>query len=709
MMKRKGFWIAILIIAVIGVSVYAGFTQSSLNETRSELNATQQELNETITQVSALEDQRADLIAELNFSKSAQEVKTIIINGTFEWDVPAKDTVEYTGTVEEAISLFSLSSSIRDEVFELINSSGGKEKNIDNGGTLKEMVYGNPLTVLQGEIKISWMGYATEYQCKVNGTTYYIYQFKNSSVWGWSIERLPEFSPGGPSRPSPSPPSPPSPPKICKVYGLNFGPYVKEGQNPDNGTYMPEEQIRELMTIIAPYTQWVRTFGCTNGLEKAGPIAYEQGLKIAVGAWLGSNLPANEEEVANLIKIGQDGEADILIVGSEVLLRGDLTEAQLIDYINRVRTAVPPGIPVATADTYGELLSHPDVMAAGDVVLANFYHFWEGIDVNQSRAHLNACYQTLVAEAGGKKVYVSETGWPSEGEPNGSAVPSPENAAFYFQNFVSWAEAQGVDYFYFEAFDEPWKVIKEGSRGAHWGVWDKDGNLKLGMAEVFNCTRMNNPPVANAGPDKVVNELESVILNGSGSYDPDGDSITFSWSCGGGILSDPSIAQPTFTAPEVSANTTFTCTLTVSDGKLSDTDTVSILVKDIPVEPGDPAIWFTYVPPYGSFNNLQGQVGNVTPADYKVAVYIKVGGFWWTKPYWTSPLTVIKSNGSWTCDITTGGNDETATEIAAYLVPNGYNPPLMGCEPTPPMTCSSTLPAELEANSVAKVGVTRSH
>ena len=95
----------------------------------------------------------------------------------------------------------------------------------------------------------------------------------------------------------------------------------------------------------------------------------------------------------------------------------------------------------------------------------------------------------------------------------------------------------------------------------------------------------------------------------------------------------------------------------------------------IPGGPGDPVIEFAYVPPYGSFENLKGQIWHVWPSDYKVAVYIYVIGRWWTKPYWSWPLTTINPDGSWTCDITTGGVDQRATNIVAFLVPNGYDPP----------------------------------
>lgn len=111
-----------------------------------------------------------------------------------------------------------------------------------------------------------------------------------------------------------------------------------------------------------------------------------------------------------------------------------------------------------------------------------------------------------------------------------------------------------------------------------------------------------------------------------------------------------------------------------------------------------PTIEFTYVPPYRSFEKLEGRIRCVETADYKVAVYIYVSG-WWTKPYWARPLTTIQSDGTWTCDITTGGTDQLSTKIIAFLVPNGYDPPLM--------SGGQTLPKELYEVSVAHMMVER--
>lgn len=109
-------------------------------------------------------------------------------------------------------------------------------------------------------------------------------------------------------------------------------------------------------------------------------------------------------------------------------------------------------------------------------------------------------------------------------------------------------------------------------------------------------------------------------------------------------------------------------------------------------------IEFTYVPPLGNYQDLQGRVNCVEPASYKVAVYIYILG-WWTKPYWNQPLTSIRNDKGWTTDITTGGTDQCAVKIAAFLIPNGYNPPLI--------SGGSELPPELYTNAIAYVTVDR--
>jgi exo-beta-1,3-glucanase (GH17 family) len=260
----------------------------------------------------------------------------------------------------------------------------------------------------------------------------------------------------------------------AKIHGLCFSPYV-EGQGP--GTQLGEAQIRERLSVIQPYVHWIRSFSCSEGNELIPQIAAESGLKTMVGVWLDDNREQNEIELANAIEIAKAGHAGILAVGNEVLLRGDLSEDELIDYINRAKHAAP-GVDVGYVDAYFEFQVHPRVTEACDVILANCYPFWEGCPAEHALLYMKEMYRSAQAAANGKKVIISETGWPNIGTPTDGAVPSFANAIKYFIDTYRWAEQDGIEIFYFSSFDETWKVDAEGDVGAYWGLWDKDGNPK---------------------------------------------------------------------------------------------------------------------------------------------------------------------------------------------------------------------------------------
>lgn len=255
------------------------------------------------------------------------------------------------------------------------------------------------------------------------------------------------------------------------VHGLCFSPYL-EGQAP--GSIVSEAQIRARLEIIRPHTRWIRSFSCTDGHEQTPRIAHELGLKTLVGAWLGTDREINEREVAAAIEVARAGHVDLLALGNEVLLREDMPEEELLGYLHRARQALP-GVPVGYVDAYYLFEKHPRVTAACDVVLTNCYPFWEGCPREEAIDYMQSMYRRTVAAAGGKKVIISETGWPHTGSAFHGAVPSVEGAMRYFIDTCSWAGRDGVEVFYFAAFDEAWKVGAEGDVGAFWGLWDKDG------------------------------------------------------------------------------------------------------------------------------------------------------------------------------------------------------------------------------------------
>jgi glucan 1,3-beta-glucosidase len=260
------------------------------------------------------------------------------------------------------------------------------------------------------------------------------------------------------------------------VHGLCFSLY-EDGQGP--GDVISEEQVRRRMEIIRPFTQWVRSFSCIEGNEFIPKVAKELGIKTLVGAWLGDDPEKNEQEIEALIELAHKGLVDIAVVGNEVMYRKDLTEAELLAQIEYVKKQLPPGIPVGYVDAYYEFSHRPAITAACDVILCNCYPFWEGCPFEYSLGHMHQMFHQALAAAPGKKVIITETGWPSQGEALGGSMPSMHNAMKYFINTQLWANDENVEVFYFSSFDESWKVGAEGEVGAYWGIWDKSEKLKF--------------------------------------------------------------------------------------------------------------------------------------------------------------------------------------------------------------------------------------
>jgi glucan 1,3-beta-glucosidase len=258
------------------------------------------------------------------------------------------------------------------------------------------------------------------------------------------------------------------------MHGLCFSIY-EDGQEP--GDTITIEQVERRIKILKPYSKWVRSFSCIEGNENVPRIAHKHGMKTLVGAWLSDNKEDNEKEIEGLITLAKEGCVDIAAVGNEVLYRNDLTLEELLGYIQRVKDALP-GIPVGYVDAYYEFSVHPELVEISDVILSNCYPYWEGCHIDGALNHMQQMFGQTMDAAQGKKIIITETGWPSEGGSLRGAFSSEENAMKYFINTQFWATKANIEVFYFSSFDESWKTGDEGDVGAYWGLWDKNEKLK---------------------------------------------------------------------------------------------------------------------------------------------------------------------------------------------------------------------------------------
>ena len=269
--------------------------------------------------------------------------------------------------------------------------------------------------------------------------------------------------------------------KLCKkilkskIHGICFSLYEGDQQP---GDIVSDDQIIRRLKILKPYTTSIRTFSSLGEHSRIAEIAKDMGFKTLVGAWLSDDFESNDKEIEGLIQLANKGLVDVAAVGNEVIYRKELSEEQLISYINNVKENIK-NIPVGYVDAYYEFRDRPNITNACDVILANCYPFWEGCAAEYSLLYMKDMFNEAIKASNGKKVIITETGWPSQGSDLWGAHPSYRNYLKYFINAQLWSKEKDIEMFYFSSFDESWKVDAEGDVGAYWGLWDKEEILKF--------------------------------------------------------------------------------------------------------------------------------------------------------------------------------------------------------------------------------------
>ena len=245
---------------------------------------------------------------------------------------------------------------------------------------------------------------------------------------------------------------------------------------------IPETVIRQDMARLSNITKRVRTYTTDAGLDRVPYIAKDYGLKVSLGIWLSDDIEKNELLMAKGIKAINDnpGVVDRVFVGNEVILRGELTAEQLSAYILRVKKAVTnKKVEIGTVDVPALWFNHPEMAKESAFIGINLLPYWEGVSAEKSMDWVEAYVAKMQKEFPRKKIVITEAGWPSEGRVKKGAVPSPAMAAYFYRHFLSLATAKNYDYYVLEAFDQPFKAVKEGAVGSFWGIMDAEGNPKF--------------------------------------------------------------------------------------------------------------------------------------------------------------------------------------------------------------------------------------
>ena len=253
-----------------------------------------------------------------------------------------------------------------------------------------------------------------------------------------------------------------------------------------------EAQIRSDLAAVAPYTRSVRTYSVSNGLDLVPQLASEVGLRVTLGVWINEWEEQNEREIESAIALAKGHRnIDSVIVGNETVFRAQAehrdnpdynaneTVRDLIAKIQRVKREAR--VPVTTAEVPNVWLEYPELASAVDYLAVHILPYWEGIPGSRAVDHALNGYERLRQAYPGKRIVIAEFGWPSAGLNRKDAVPSPLTQADVVRDFVTRADAMGIDYSIVEAFDQPWKT-NEGSVGPYWGIFDADRHPKFSFA-----------------------------------------------------------------------------------------------------------------------------------------------------------------------------------------------------------------------------------
>jgi exo-beta-1,3-glucanase (GH17 family) len=260
----------------------------------------------------------------------------------------------------------------------------------------------------------------------------------------------------------------------AKLLCVSYAPF-RSAQTPlVPTTHIAAEQIAEDLAQLAKISDCVRTYSIENGLDQVPGLAAKVGLKVMQGIWLGSDRLKNATQVSTVIGLTKQYPDVIsaVVVGNEVLLRGEMTTSDLAAVIRSVKSQVT--VPVTYADVWEFWLRNRELYDAVDFVTIHILPYWEDFPIRAkyAAAHVDSIRKRLAVAFPGKEILIGETGWPSEGRMRAGALPSRTNQARVVSEILAMAKQENFRVNLIEAYDQPWKRRLEGTVGGYWGLID---------------------------------------------------------------------------------------------------------------------------------------------------------------------------------------------------------------------------------------------
>ncbi len=313
------------------------------------------------------------------------------------------------------------------------------------------------------------------------------------------------------------------------IRGIGYSPFRDcQFPNPAGIAQPSTEEMEEDLFRLFHTTNAIRTYSAIGVNGQIPALANAIGLPVYAGAWIDypkTTIVQDDAEIQALINLANTTDLDGVIIGNEYYLRHRTVTATnyLLDRIRQVKSDIPEGVPVTTAEIDNLMFtwdSHEDfepeinpiyrpILDEVDFVMVHIYPFWNGMPIDGAAAFTINRYKAIealieeeypgqnkwviIGEAGWPSAGASqgdagpagETVWPSIGEPQSGAVPSLENQRRYMLEFLYLAEQEGVNFMYFDAYSELWKIEEPGRVGQNWGYSYSDRTAKHNFYSVL--------------------------------------------------------------------------------------------------------------------------------------------------------------------------------------------------------------------------------
>jgi exo-beta-1,3-glucanase (GH17 family) len=276
------------------------------------------------------------------------------------------------------------------------------------------------------------------------------------------------------------------------------------------------------LAVLSRIASCVRTYSTDLGVDQVPKIARRYGMTVLLGIWLGREPAGNKREVDTAVALANDHPdvVRMVIVGNEVLLRGELSPEALSAYIRDVKSRVK--VPVTYADVWEFWLRYRQVADAVDLVTVHMLPYWEDVPITAAASvpHVDAVHAEVARGFPGKDIMIGEVGWPSAGRMREGALPSPANQARFMQEMMAAAKRGNYRLNVIEAFDQPWKRQMEGTVGGHWGLIAADGQT---VKFDWGAPVSNHPQWRlQAGVGVVFAAMIFALAHAAGRRNPDG-------------------------------------------------------------------------------------------------------------------------------------------------------------------------------------------